>query len=165
MIGFSQGAAAAAMVASLLEPGRLEAFRAAETKTGGMPFPPSFLDAHTGAVIHPPLKFAVSYSGFVAPHAAYTAFYHPPVRTPVLHFLGSLDTVVEEARSRTLVDATAPWRADVAEGQRVVFHPGGHFLPSQKQYLNILIGFIREMVAEREGNGGEESVEDMDVPF
>jgi hypothetical protein len=56
---------------------------------------------------------------------------------------------------------------------RVVYHPGGHFLPSsQKQYVGALVGFIREIVSPggeaAEGTGlekGEERVEDMELPF
>ncbi len=158
VVGFSQGGAAAGMVASLLERGRREAFEKAEM-SGGMSFPDSFLAE--GEVIHPPLRFAISYSGFGAPSQRYQAFYEPKIETPVLHFLGSLDSVVEESRSQRLIDACAGKREE-----RVVFHPGGHFLPSQKQFLNTVIGFIREVVTSDErGTGVEEKVEDMDVPF
>ena len=79
----------------------------------------------------------------------------------MLHFLGSLDTVVEESRSLALVEA-----CEESEG-RVVYHPGGHFLPStQKASVNALIGFIKEVLHKAEGpKQEEESVEDMDVPF
>jgi len=55
--------------------------------------------------------------------------------------------------------------------QRVVYHPGGHFLPSsQKQYVAALVAFIREVMSEQTAatvapKKEEESVEDMDVPF
>ena len=163
VVGFSQGGAAAAMVASLLEPGRREAFEKLQNQ-GGMRFPASF-ESDTGYVegcIHPPLKFAVSYSGFAARgQNPYHAFYEPKIKTPVLHFLGSLDTVVEESRSLALMEA-----CEESEG-RVVYHPGGHFLPStQKASVNALIGFIKDVLHKAEGpNKEEESVEDMDVPF
>lgn len=163
VIGFSQGGAAAGMVASLLEPGRSEAFRTAETR-GGMRYPESFLD-NTGFIeelVHPPLKFAVSYSGFGASaNALYQAFYEPKIRTPMLHFLGSVDTVVEEKRSLRLVDACVDGRR---EG-RVIYHPGGHFLPSsQRQYVAALIGFIKETIDGSEVPA-EEKDEDMELPF
>ncbi|KZM23246.1 Dihydrofolate reductase [Ascochyta rabiei] len=163
VIGFSQGGAAAAMVASLLEPGKREAFEKLQ-KDGGMRYPESFQE-DTGYMedcIHPPLKFAVSYSGFAARgQNPYHAFYEPKIKTPILHFLGSLDTVVEESRSLALVEA-----CEKSEG-RVVYHPGGHFLPStQKASVNALIGFIKEVLHKAEGpKKEEESVEDMDVPF
>ena len=165
VIGFSQGGAAAGMVASLLEQGRRDAFTAAQAR-GGMQYPESFYqdasEAHEIDSVHPPLKFAVSYSGFGAStNALYQAFYEPKIKTPMLHFLGSLDTVVEEARSLRLVNA-----CEVSEG-RVVYHPGGHFLPSsQKQFVNALIAFIREIVASNpDMTKLNEKAEDMDVPF
>ncbi|KAI8937807.1 hypothetical protein NX059_005504 [Plenodomus lindquistii] len=165
VVGFSQGGAAAAMVASLLESGRADAFER-EEKNGGVKFPSSFTSSSTttdGAPepIHPPLKFAVSYSGF-APQGRhpYMAFYQPKISTPVLHFLGSQDVVVEEKRSLALVEA-----CERREERYVVYHPGGHFLPStQKASVNALVGFIKEVLSEEEGSS-EEGVEDMDVPF
>ncbi|KAI9689082.1 MAG: hypothetical protein M1822_000819 [Bathelium mastoideum] len=170
VIGFSQGGALAGMVASLLEPGRRAGFEEA-ARRGGMAWPSSFVVAEgqdgagagTTLAAHPPLKFAVSYSGFGAGlNPLYRGFYEPLIRTPMLHFLGSLDTVVEEARSLRLVEA-----CEVKEG-RVVYHPGGHFLPSsQKQYVNALIAFIRESVGNSttEATETNEKAEDMDLPF
>ena len=163
VIGFSQGGACAAMVASLLEPGRREAFEKMYP-SGGMSYPSSF-ESDTGyveSVIHPPLKFAVSYSGFAARGMdLYKAFYEPKIKTPMLHFLGTLDAVVEEKRSLALVE-----NCEESEG-RVVYHPGGHFLPSsQKAYVAALVGFMKEVLYKAEnGEKKEESVEDMDVPF
>ncbi|KAH3950121.1 hypothetical protein HBH64_131180 [Parastagonospora nodorum] len=160
VVGFSQGGACAAMVASLLEEGRREAFAAKQVE-GGMAYPESFEE--DGEVIHPPLKFAVSYSGFAARGMnPYHAFYEPKIRTKVLHFLGTQDVVVEEARSLALVEA-----CENREDKYVVYHPGGHFLPStQKASVNALIGFIKEVMhGEEGGKKEEESVEDMDVPF
>ena len=165
VVGFSQGAAAAAMVASLLEGrGRREAFEKAEGG-GGMGYLGSFLEeGEQGGVdgfVQGPLKFAVCYSGFRAPGRRYVGFYEPRIRTPVLHVLGQLDVVVDEVRARGLVSA--------CEGgeERVVVHPGGHFVPSQKPWLDAVVGFVKESVEgkelkkEREG----EKAEDMDVPF
>jgi hypothetical protein len=163
VVGFSQGAALAAMVASLLEkPAREAAFaHFSSSNPLGIPYPPSF-----ATLSHPPLKFAICYSGFRAPGPRYRGFYEGPgISTPALHFLGSLDGVVEEARSMALVGA---WEGGGKE--MVVWHPGGHFLPSQKVYLDRVALFIRECVEGRgieEGKGAqeEEGVEDMDVPF
>ena len=112
---------------------------------------------------HPPLRFAVSYSGFVAPGERYGAFYEPKITTPVCHFVGSLDTVVSEERTDALVDATG---GSGQEKATVVVHPGGHFVPAGRQYLDAVVGFIQ---AKMEGHGQhrekEERAEDMDVPF
>ena len=160
VIGFSQGAAAAAMVASLLEGrSRQEAFVKARQKSPvAIPYPTSF-----EALRHPPMKFCVSYSGFIAPGERYRGFYEQPhITTPVCSFVGSLDTVVDESRTQALIDASG------GEGKmRVVIHPGGHFVPTSKEYLNALGQFIKisvegEQVQERKE---DEKVEDMEVPF
>ena len=64
VVGFSQGACLAFIVASLLEPNRRVSFDAAVTSSDGVEFPESFLPKNTGN--HPPLKFAIVYSGFKA---------------------------------------------------------------------------------------------------
>lgn len=166
VIGFSQGAAIAAMVAALLDPGRKESFDKFATDASasalGIPYPDSFAPLQ-----HAPLKFALCYSGFRAPGPRYRGFYEEPaIQTPVLHILGSLDAVVEEARSRALIDACS---GEPEKDGSVVWHPGGHFLPSQRPYLDAAVQFIRNQL-EKEGkgkNGGveEEDVNDMDVPF
>ncbi|KAE8151891.1 serine hydrolase FSH [Aspergillus avenaceus] len=172
VIGFSQGAAVAAMVAALLETGRKDAFTffadeaaasdgvaAGEGRAAGMAFPESFV-----GLSHPPFKFALCYSGFRSPGPRYRAFYErPAVQTPILHVLGSLDAVVDDSRSRALIEACA---GEPGKEGKVVWHPGGHFLPSQRPYLDAAVKFIREQL---EGNAkkdaDEEDVNDMDVPF
>ncbi|MCJ1381477.1 hypothetical protein MMC17_004588 [Xylographa soralifera] len=161
VIGFSQGGAAAAIVASLLEPGRRQTFQTAYNKDPQkFKYPSSFI-SDDGEAIQLPVKFAIVYSGFAAPFELYSAFYEPKITTPVLHFLGSLDTLVDETRGRVLIDSCE------SGSQRVVTHPGGHFLPSQKVWLDAAIGFVKDCV-----NGAvtkkaieDEGVEDMDVPF
>ncbi|KAF2202233.1 FSH1-domain-containing protein [Delitschia confertaspora ATCC 74209] len=156
VVGFSQGGAMAGMVAALLEEGRREAFEGLKV-SGGISYPESFTKG-----MHPPFKFAVIYSGFAARGTElYRGFYEPKIKTPMLHFLGTLDATVEEKRSLALVEA-----CEESEG-RVVYHPGGHFVPSsQKAYVGALIGFIKEVMQSAKGEEEkEESVEDMDVPF
>lgn len=153
VIGFSQGGAAAAMVASLLEEGRKEAFGTQERK-GGMGFPPSFA-ATDGGPINPPMKFAVIYAGFWAANELYRGFYEPKIKTQMLHVIGSLDSVVEEDRSAGLID--------VCEEEQVVYHPGGHFVPIGKDMAGALVSFIKQTCADEAPK--EESAEDMDVPF
>lgn len=160
VVGFSQGAALTAMLASLLEgPSRREAFSHFRAESLlSIPFPPSFEPLQ-----HPPLKFGVIYSGFVAPGQRYKAFYdHPRIQTPTAHFLGSLDSVVDEGRSRALIDACGG-----ESKARVIWHPGGHFVPSGKQYLEALVDFIQSTTSPKSKKKGEEeeNVEDMDVPF
>lgn len=140
VVGFSQGGALAGMLASLLEPQR----RSSPPLPSGWPVPPAS---------QPPLAFSISYSGNTASEEQYNFVYEPKIKTPMLHFIGSLDTVVDEERSLALVRA--------CERERVVYHPGGHFLPGAKMYLNATAGFIMETLKEKEkekerGEGGEE---------
>lgn len=158
--GFSQGAALAAMVSSLLEgQRRKDAFQVFHSQSSlSISFPSSFLDLQ-----HPPLKFCIMYSGFVAPGERYRAFYDPHISTPSCHFIGSLDSVVEEKRCQALVAAFGG-----EPKAQVVFHPGGHFLPSSRQFLDLLVDFIRNVIrpdVQKTTKEAEEPVEDMDVPF
>jgi len=121
VVGFSQGAALAAILAAVLEKGRKR--------------PEEFTTSH------PPLKFAVCYSGFRAPEV-YKEWYEPMIETKLLHIIGSLDTVVDEERSLALA------KACVDGDKRTVYHPGGHYLPAQKPLVNALIGFILQCVKE-----------------
>ena len=159
VIGFSQGAALAAMTASLLEGKmRKQAFTDAQAKSSfAIPYPSSF-----ESLSHPPLKFCTPYSGFIAPGERYKAFYDPKIQTPACQFIGSLDSVVEEKRTQALVDALGG-----ADKTQLVIHPGGHFVPTGKQYLDTLVAFIKKTTSPEQGaeTKDEERVEDMDVPF
>ena len=140
------------MVASILEPARKTAFDAVrKANPEALAYPRSWEEMvrETG---QGPLKFAVSYSGFYGPNELYRGFYEPKIATPICHFVGSLDSVVEESRSLAFVD--------VCTRATKVYHPGGHFVPAGKEMVGILVGFIRECCEEK-----EESVEDMDVLF
>ena len=175
VIGFSQGAAAAVMVASLLEgTERFQAFQrqSLSADLGGMEYPQSFLVPKPGddgsedpEFIQPPLKFAVCYCGFRAPNKRrYPAFYEPKIKTSVLHVLGQVDVVVEETRGRALIDACAD------SVDRIVVHPGGHFVPSQKPWLDAVVRFIKACLDQDHSRSENEKrqegrVEDMDVPF
>lgn len=90
IVGFSEAAAAAAMVASLLEDKHEHAFEQMWQR-GGIAYPTAF-----ASLRHPPLRFIlVSFSGYAASHEAYRAFYNHTIQTPTLHFIGSMDSVVD----------------------------------------------------------------------
>ena len=78
VLGFSQGAGLAAVVASHIQ---------------------------TLAPSHPALQFCVLYSGFRLKPEQYQHFYEPKITTPSLHVLGSLDTIVSEERSMALYNS------------------------------------------------------------
>ncbi|KAL7910194.1 FSH1 domain-containing protein [Trichoderma velutinum] len=123
--GFSQGGAMAAFVAAALEPSRTildgpkgDWGRKLREANGGQP-----------------VKFAISYSGFYAGIPDLEWLYEPKIKTPTLHYIGSLDTVVDESRSQGLVDR--------CEEPVVVVHPGGHHVPVSKEWVMPLAGFIK----------------------
>ena len=161
VIGFSQGAALAGLLASALEKDRV--FPEAD-----MGFPSPFEeDQNTGRERwHPPLKFAVIYSGLRVMDVRCRSFYENGgiKETRVLHIIGAVDSVLDERRSRALVDCCG------SGGKEVVVHPGGHFVPSQRPWLDAVVRFVREVI---EGDDikrsiatiNDDAVEDMEVPF
>lgn len=135
IIGFSQGAALAVMVAAILEDDRRAEFDRLVAE-GGVPYPTSLTNGG-----HPPLKFVVAISGYKASDPAYRAFYEPPILTPSLHYIGGMDTVVDEATSMRLVDCCQGSTADVKAS--VIRHPGAHVIPSGKRQLVGIVHFIK----------------------
>lgn len=131
VVGFSQGGSMAAMLAAAMESPR-------------RPVPPGaewdWVRAVREANNNYPLRFAVIYSGFYAPPAELAWLYEPRIRTPTLQFIGSLDTVVDETRSRGLVAR--------CEDPVVVVHPGGHHVPVSKEWVMPLVGFIRKVLVD-----------------
>lgn len=124
--GFSQGGAMAAVVAAALEPER----PVPQGPDGSWAL--ALRDANGGR----PLKFAVSYSGFFGPVDALKWCYEPKIKTPTLHYVGSLDTVVDESRSQGLIDR--------CQDPVLVVHPGGHHVPVAKEWVMPLAGFIKQ---------------------
>lgn len=132
VVGFSQGGCMAGMLAAAMEDnGRKPA-------AGQEGWVRAVREANKGV----PLKFAVIYSGFYAPPGDLAWMYEPKIRTPTLHFLGGLDTVVEEKRSLGLVER--------CEEPIVLTHPGGHYVPVSKEWAMPLAGFIKKCVEEAE---------------
>lgn len=138
VVGFSQGGAVAAMLAAAMEylgDGKRREIPAASTaEDGGYTW--DWVSSLREANGDKPLKFSVIYSGFFAPPPELGWLYEPKIRTPTLQFIGSLDTVVEEGRSRGLVARS--------EDPVVVVHPGGHYVPVNREWVMPLIGFVRK---------------------
>ncbi|KAK3331356.1 serine hydrolase-domain-containing protein [Apodospora peruviana] len=135
VIGFSQGGSMAAMLASAMEiPER-------EVGTEHEGWVKKVREANRTKA----LKFAVIYSGFYAVPADLAWLWEPKVKTPTLHFIGSLDTVVDESRSQGLVER--------CQDPLVVVHPGGHYVPVNKEWVMPLVGFIRNCLTETEAGG------------
>lgn len=148
VIGFSQGACIAALLASLYEKDRKSAFDYFEQQSSGkdlseqsIPYPRASAPAETK---QGPFKFVVSYSGFAVPGPKFQAFYsHPKITTPILHFYGTLDTLVSEERIRTLVNAC---EGDPEKAGRVVTHPGGHTVPFKRPFMDKTVDFLKELI-------------------
>ncbi|RDW90944.1 hypothetical protein BP5796_02109 [Coleophoma crateriformis] len=141
VVGFSQGAAVASFVASLLEPGRESAF---VQNVGGMVYPADWVGVNQGRE----LKFAVSYSGFCSTIDQYRSFYEPKIRTPFLHVIGSSDMIVEESRSLALAEA--------CENSKVLYHPGAHFVPIGKDMAGEFVSFVKETCIDKTIEGVDE---------
>ncbi|KAF4974976.1 hypothetical protein FZEAL_8187 [Fusarium zealandicum] len=130
--GFSQGGALAALVASVLEAER----SLPEGKEGD--WARALREANGGK----PVKFAVFYSGFWASPDSLQFCFEPKIKTPTLHYRGSLDTVVDEDRSQAL--------ADRCEDPAIIVHPGGHHVPVSKEWAMPLAGFIKQHGEDKE---------------
>ncbi|KAI6351118.1 hypothetical protein MCOR25_010135 [Pyricularia grisea] len=128
VVGFSQGAAMAGMMAAVLDEPRREVPGSESARQ----WVAELREANGGRA----LRFAVIYSGFAAQPPGLGWMYDPSIRTPTMHFIGSLDTVVDEKRSREL--------ADKCENPLVIEHPGGHHVPTGKEFAMPLIGFIKQ---------------------
>lgn len=184
VIGFSQGATMAAMVVSALE-GTDEAQTAPSPRPRReLPTEYQLVDSKTHQIQlktqeqkqkQGRLKFAIFYSGFRPADPRCNPFWTPTISTPTMHVLGALDSVVDENRARALVACCSCEENRGGEGGgdstgvAVMMHPGGHFVPSQKVWLDKVTGFVQSCLdGQDEGKRAgkeEERVEDMDVPF
>lgn len=134
--GFSQGGAVTSIIAAALEPER----KIPEGPAGE--WVKALREANGGKAA----KFAVSYSGFWATPESLQFLYEPKISTPSLHYIGSLDTVVEEGRSQALIEK--------CEGATTVVHPGGHYVPVSKEWVMPLAGFIKQHVYDAAPKAG-----------
>lgn len=124
VLGFSQGACMAVMLAAALD----GSVRNAPAEHA------SWLENVREANGHRPLKCAVMYGGFKAAPPDLEWVYDPKVSTPTLHVIGTLDTVVSEEASQKL--------AGKCKDAKVVIHPGGHFVPLGKMWSAVVVQFI-----------------------
>ncbi|KAF5099673.1 hypothetical protein D0Z00_001556 [Geotrichum galactomycetum] len=123
VIGFSQGASLAALLASHLVTKQQQ-------------------DAITAG-----LKFAIIISGFVPNYKPLISTYFAhPVSLASLHVIGSSDTVVPPARSR---DLAAKFDANRAT---LVLHPHGHVIPKDAETVDRIAAFVAEQDAAASGS-------------
>ncbi|KAJ5726220.1 uncharacterized protein N7483_007577 [Penicillium malachiteum] len=131
IIGFSTGAALAAITASLLEQDRRVRNSCFEVR-------------------HPPLHFAVCYSGFKLSHKKYRSLYYPKIETPILHYIGTLDSWISESQTLKL--------AKRCRYVKIAYFMGTHFVPRSRGMLEILVHFVTESCGGRE----DESIESLE---
>ncbi|KAI1170857.1 serine hydrolase FSH [Nemania sp. FL0916] len=148
VLGFSQGGCMAALVTAALEhpyrsPSPSPSTNSSTTPSSHPSTSPdheSWLTSLRAANSSRPLRFSVIYSGFFAPPADLQWLYTPNITTPTLHFLGSLDTVVEEERSQALIRRCVD--------PVVLTHPGGHYVPVAKAWVLPLADWVRRRCVE-----------------
>ncbi|PWN30308.1 hypothetical protein BDZ90DRAFT_229328 [Jaminaea rosea] len=129
VIGFSQGACLAGLLAAAFES-------------------PSLLPALKLPEGQGPLKFAIAISGFRSRDPEHQPLWKDEqggIETPLLHILGKADQIVDEERSMTLVHA--------AKNSRVEHHAGGHVVPSQAPWRNFMRDYIASFQEGAEKDG------------
>lgn len=141
VIGFSQGGAAASIVAAALE-GDRRPLPAPAVDDDTEAWAAALREANGGRAV----KFCGVYSGFRALDPDVAWLFDPKIATPTLHILGSLDTAVDETRSQALIQ--------VCEDPQVVTHPGGHHVPVAKEWVMPLAGFIKQHVYDKDVKAG-----------
>ncbi|CAG8012882.1 unnamed protein product [Penicillium salamii] len=134
VIGFSMGAALAALIASLLEPRRR----------------PSNSHFNSYNIQHPPLQFAVCFSGFMLSQTQYRYLYYPKIETPILHFIGKLDPWISGSQTLKL--------ARRCRSAKVAYFMGTHYVPRTKETVKMLVQFVTDAC----GGGEGESIESLE---
>ncbi|KAJ5160964.1 uncharacterized protein N7482_007968 [Penicillium canariense] len=118
IVGFSSGAAMAAIITSILE----------KTERG---------DISPWKVITSTLS-RICLSGFRLDKGCYETFYSPNIETPVFHTIGELDSMISSTQTENLMRCCKrPWLFEFF---------GGHYVPQSKEFLEFsqsLASFLR----------------------
>ncbi|KAF8462359.1 serine hydrolase FSH [Kalaharituber pfeilii] len=148
IICFSQGASVGVAIASLLE--KHHAPPAASSS--------DLIDIDALVVKsaftthHPPLKFVVSISGFVAPPCfpGLEYIYSEKVKTPVLHVLGKIDDHLREEEMLALIRMCEGSAGETSgfdgESDRVIWWDGGHYVPGKRSVMEKVVKFIASCI-------------------
>ncbi|KAF7595561.1 Ovarian cancer-associated protein 2 [Aspergillus hancockii] len=118
IIGFSTGAALAAIVASLIE-----------------------LSEYCVGSDEKPLRafhFIVAFSGFKLEHSSYEYLYEFPIQTPTIHFIGQLDSFIPESLTLQLAQKCAK--------STLKYFYGTHHIPRCSDTVRCLSDFISQNV-------------------
>ncbi|TGZ79954.1 alpha/beta-hydrolase [Ascodesmis nigricans] len=126
VVGFSQGACLAAILASVLE---------REDRRMGE-FGPGMVTEHGR------LGFVVAMSGFRPAASVYDGFYVPRIETPVLSVLGRRDEIVKSERSVELHRA--------CKDVKVLWHERGHVVPRDEETVGRIVEWIKGKLPSEE---------------
>ncbi|CUM62755.1 uncharacterized protein PRCAT00000312001 [Priceomyces carsonii] len=104
-----------------------------------------------------PLQFAILYSGFkIDSYEALGNLKFYPTESEsaphVLHVYGELDTVVDENRVLPLYNA-------MKSTSDLLKHPGGHFVPNSKIYVENVSNWIQNMTKESKENKSDDDLD------
>lgn len=124
--GFSTGGALASIISAALEGNRIVRDSCSA----------SWVRKLRAANNWRPLKFSIVYSGFIPPDPKLEWCFSPKIRTPTLHVMGELDTMMDKQTSEQLVH--------VCDNSVVMVHPGGHFVPKFRPWTYVVARFIIE---------------------
>ncbi|KAL8279589.1 hypothetical protein RQP46_007902 [Phenoliferia psychrophenolica] len=124
ILGFSQGAAAAALLMALINQPSLHPEFA---RAGGENWPPK------------QFQFAIMASGFLPMDGRVASWFDTPLDVPSLHVLGSRDIVVSSPTSLALAHSFVK--------PRIESHAGGHFIPTQPASCALYKSFVTAVEA------------------
>lgn len=132
VVGFSQGAALAAIFTSLCEQHSFSGRQTALEKQGR----PISCDLGQGH-----LKFAIYVSGYCISKSLYGGFYHPRIQTPVLLIAGALDPVIPLDRTREMLE--------MCDNAALIEHHGTHYVPRFGSALLQLKAYLSNTLRQR----------------
>ncbi|KAL4977130.1 serine hydrolase-domain-containing protein [Aspergillus desertorum] len=146
-IGFSQGGALAAMVASLCEAASNPERQKLLLEQQGQLLSHSPFQHIPGQL---PLRFVICFSGFRGTMKYYSSFYTPMLSSPSLHIIGTLDTMITDTQSQDLVS--------VFKKPKILYHEGGHYIPRDPKLLKRVGLFISSAYHLRPAPDEEECI-------
>jgi hypothetical protein len=128
IIGFSQGATLATMLAALCEGDSSRLRALAEQGEPVVIAPPQ-----------PPFKFALLSCGYKGTEKYYSGFYNPRLTTPILFDIATLDHMVETSLSNEWIS--------VSHTSQNILRRGGHWFPTDEKSLCSMVSFASQALA------------------
>jgi len=146
VLGFSQGAAVAAVVAALCQQ-QQTAEHTSGSNSGCVPECGGTKLCQASGDLLPQLKFVILASGFVSPAPEHQELLRQqaPINLPSLHVYASVakggaDRQIQQLKSEELLQLFAE------ESRQVITHSGGHMLPSDAASVAEVKSFLQQFV-------------------